>query len=538
MKRKKIFIGLLAILVVLVVAASGYSVYQLGRTAGMSVTEPGTATAQADKAGAAGRKVLYWHDPMVPGQKFDKPGKSPFMDMQLVPVYADEAGSDASGVKISSQVQQNLGIRTAEVTSGVLGNALVAVGNVAYNDRDVAIVSARSNGYVERLYVRAPLDKVRKGQALAELYVPEWVAAQEEYVAVQRMGSQSGLDGLLDGARQRLRLVGMTDEQIRLVAASGKVQPRMTVTAPIAGVVSELTAREGMTIASGAPLFRINGTDSIWVNADVPESMSAGIRPGTSVEAATASLPGTIFKGKVGALLPQVNAATRTLQARIELSNPSGELVPGMFATISFIGDQRNRVLLVPTEAVIQTGTRTIVMVDRGDGKFDAVDLQIGAEAKGQTQVLKGLQAGQKVVVSGQFLIDSEASLKGSIGRMESTQPAANASKPSPGPTHNGQGKVEKVDKDEVTISHGPIASLQWGPMTMGFKVPAGGLPQNVAVGDSVKFSVRPMADGSFEIVDIASAASGSAAGASAEKSGAAGKAADKTAPSPSGAAR
>jgi Cu(I)/Ag(I) efflux system membrane fusion protein len=524
MTRKNIIVGLLAFTVV---AAGGYGAYELGRNSAVPATPQGPTMNQVsgDKSSSAatpGKKVLYWHDPMVPGQKFGKPGKSPFMDMQLVPVYADDAGGDVSDVKISPQVQQNLGIRTAEVTQGALSAALVAVGNVAYNDREVALVQARGNGYVERLYVRAPLDRVRKGQPLAELYVPDWVAAQEEYLSVQRMAAGASINGLLDGARQRLRLAGMTEDQIRAFEARGKVQARLTITAPITGVVSELIAREGMTVANGAPLFRINGTDHIWVNADVPENVSAGVRPGTPVEAATASLPGTVFKGKVGALLPQVNPATRTLQARIELANPSGELVPGMFATINFAGAAREQVLLVPTEAVIQTGTRTVVMVDRGSGKFDAVDIQVGAESNGQSEVVKGLEVGQKVVVSGQFLIDSEASLKGSIGRMESSQSSTSAAKPEQGPVHHGQGKVEKVDKDEITISHGPIPTLHWGPMTMGFKVPAGGLPQKVAVGDTVTFDIRPRADGAFEIATIAPAGKGSMPAAETANNGAA----------------
>src|SRR5712692_857287 len=212
--------------------AGGYALYRTGMNRGMNMA----ASAPGDAGATSGKKVLYWHDPMVPGQKFDKPGKSPFMDMQLVPVYADDAGDEAK-VNISPRVQQNLGIRTAEVTKGNLASAVVAVGSVAYNERDVALVQARSNGFVERLYVRAPLDPVRKGQPLAELYVPDWVAAQEEYLSVKRMQG-NGVDTLIGGARQRMRLAGMTEDQIRLVESSGKVQPRLTISAPIGGVVA------------------------------------------------------------------------------------------------------------------------------------------------------------------------------------------------------------------------------------------------------------------------------------------------------------
>lgn len=505
MKRKTMIVALVA---AGLAGAGGYGLYTAGLHQGMKTAAPApgaAATAGGNPQGAGavdpstGKKVLYWHDPMVPGQKFDQPGKSPFMDMPLVPMYADDAG-DEGKVSISPRVQQNLGIRTAEVTKGSLASAVVAVGSVAYNERDVALVQARSNGFVERLYVRAPLDPVRKGQALAELYVPEWVAAQEEYLSVKRMQGK-GAEELLGGARQRMRLVGMSDDQIRMVEASGKLHPRLTITAPIGGVISELVVRDGMTVMAGAPLFRINGLNTIWVNADVPENLAAQVRPGNTVEARTPSLPGTVFKGRVSAILPEVNPATRTLKARVELANPSGQLVPGMFATINFTSAPRQDVLLVPTEAVIQTGTRSVVMVAQGDGKFIPVDVVIGTETNGQSEIRKGLEAGQKVVVSGQFLIDSEASLKGTTTRM-SAMPAPDSSKAA-GPTHRGEGKVESIAKDQITISHGPIPTLQWGAMTMGFTLPAAGLPKNLAVGDSVVFEIRPLKDGMFEIASI-----------------------------------
>ncbi|SFB13599.1 membrane fusion protein, Cu(I)/Ag(I) efflux system [Collimonas sp. OK607] len=423
MKNKKLFV---AATIAAVLGTSGYGLYRAGMNHGQKMTT--STRTNEPEAGDSGKKVLYWHDPMVPAQKFDKPGKSPFMDMELVPVYAtdaDDAGDD-SKVNISSRVQQNLGIRTVEVTRGDMASAVVAVGSVAYNERDVALVQARSNGFVERLYVRAPLDPVRKGQALAELYVPEWVAAQEEYLSVRHMQG-NGTESLLDGARQRMRLAGMTDDQIHLVESSGKVQARMTVFAPIGGVASELAVREGMTVMAGAPMFKINGVGTVWINADVPENLAAQVRPGNTVEARTPALQGTVFKGKVSAILPDVNPATRTLKARIELANPSGQLVPGMFATINFSSAARKDILLVPTEAVIQTGTRSVVMVAQGNGKFIPADVEIGAEANGQTEIRRGLDAGQEVVVSGQFLIDSEASLKGTEKRMEgmTTPPGA-----------------------------------------------------------------------------------------------------------------
>src|SRR5216683_2130089 len=501
--------------------ASGYGLYHLGINKGKDMVgnnavaagpDPGAAMAAGHVDPASGKKVLYWHDPMVPGQKFDKPGKSPFMDMQLVPVYAD-GGSDEGAVPINSRVQQNLGVRVAEVKSGSQTSTMEAVGSVAYNERDVAVVQARSNGFLERLYVRAPLDPVRKGQPLAELYVPDWVAAQEEYLSAKRIGARSNaasLAGLADDAKQRMRLAGMSDAQIAAVETGGKVQPRLTITAPIGGVVGELTAREGMTVMAGAPLFRINGLSTVWVNAEVPEAAAAQLRAGNPVEARTPAVSGTVFKGKVSAILPEVNPATRTIKARIELANPGGQLVPGMFATISLAPAERKDVLLVPSEAVIQTGKRSVVVVAQGDGKFAPVDVEVGLDSNGQTEIRKGLQAGQKVVVSGQFLVDSEANLKASATRMGEMPAPAGAQ--GTDVTHRGEGKVESIGKEEVTISHGPIASLQWGAMTMGFKLPATGLPQGIAVGNSVSFEIRQAKDGTFQIASIAPAQKSSAA--------------------------
>ena len=357
---------------------------------------------------------------MVPGAKFDKPGKSPFMDMQLVPVYAGDA-PDAGGVAIDPRLQQNLGVRTAKAVAGSLSSGISAVGNVAYNERDVVLVQARSNGFVEKLFVRAPLDPVRKGQPLAELYVPEWIAVQEEYLSAKRLRSDVdalALGGLGDAAAQRMRLAGMSEEQIRAVDAGGAVQPRFTITSPIDGVVGELSAREGMTVAPGAPLFRLNGLATVWVNAEVPESAAAEVQPGNAVHARTPALPGSVFNGRVSAILPEVNATTRTLTARIELANSGGRLVPGMFATIDFAPTRRTDAVLVPSEGVIRTGKRTVVIVAQGNGRFAPVEVETGIESRGQTEIRKGVRDGDSVVVSGQFLIDSEANLKAAIERM------------------------------------------------------------------------------------------------------------------------
>jgi len=505
------------------VAAATYGVYRLGMQRGMGMGD--TPTARAPGAPAAstapeavpqgiaqgedatrrhitsgikagdidpttGKKVLYYHDPMVPGNKFDKPAKSPFMDMMLVPVYADSDG-DGSKVTVSPRIQQNLGVRTAAVTEGTLSPQVAAVGSIAFNERDQVIVQARATAYVERLHVRATLDRVAKGQALAELYVPDWIAAQEEFLSVRRMQG-TDLAPLVDGARQRMRQVGMSDAQIALVDSSGRTQPRFTLVATIGGVVTELMAREGMTVAPGATLFRINGLATVWANAEVPESQAALLRPGAKVQATSPAVPGTKFDGKVQAILPDVNQTTRTLKARVELANASGALVPGMFVQMQFMDMRNQKALLVPTEAIIQTGKRTVVMLAEENGRFRPVDVEIGIESGGQTEVKRGLQPGQRVVVSSQFLIDSEASLKGVEARLNVEPPPTAANSAA---KHAGTAKIEAIGRDTMTLSHGPIASLKWGAMTMDFKLPKGGAPRGLEAGDRIDFEFYMDAD-------------------------------------------
>jgi Cu(I)/Ag(I) efflux system membrane fusion protein len=519
MKLKPILIGLIA---AAVFGVAGYGLYTMGMHRGMGMAS-GTALVQGGgaasaatpteapsnesgedatrrhiaaglKAGdtdpATGRKILYYHDPMVPANKFDKPAKSPFMDMMMSPVYADGDG-DGSKVTVSPRIQQNLGVRTAPVVEGTLAPQVAAVGSIAFNERDQVIVQARATGYVERLHVRATLDRVAKGQALAEIYVPDWIAAQEEFLSVRRMQGTE-LAALVDGARQRMRQVGMSEAQIALVESSGRTQPRITLVAPIGGVITELMAREGMTVMAGATLFRINGLATVWANAEVPESQSALLRPGAKVQAKSPAAPGATFDGKVQAILPEVNPTTRTLKARLEIANPQGTLVPGMFVQMQFMDMRAGKSLLIPTEAVIQTGRRTVVMLAEDNGRFSPVEIEIGIETGGQTEVKRGLQAGQRVVVSSQFLIDSEASLKGVEARLN-VEPKPDATNTAP--RHQGEAKVESIGRDAVTLSHGPIPSMKWGPMTMDFKLPQRGLPRDLAAGDRVSFEFYMDAD-------------------------------------------
>ena len=369
------------------------------------------------------KQALYWYDPMVPDQHFDKPGKSPFMDMQLVPKYAGGSGDAEGVVSIDPREVQNLGVRTAKAERGVLTTVVRATGTVAFDERAVAVVQARVAGIVERLDVRAPLTTVKQGQSLLTLLAPDWTAAQEEYLSLRRTHAQ-GLDEMRAAARQRLLLLGMSDAQVRAVESSGRAQTRITVTAPRNGVVSELSVREGATVAAGTPLLRISGLDTVWINAAIPEAQAGRVTPASSAEAEVPAFPGERFTGRIEALLPDLDAATRTQTARIVVANADHRLAPGMFARVEVSGSNAKvEGVLVPTDAVIATGTRNVVIVDDGKGRFRAQEVRAGDEANGKTQILDGIDDGESVVLSGQFLIDSEASLSGTLARLQGGQP-------------------------------------------------------------------------------------------------------------------
>ncbi len=372
------------------------------------------------------RQVLYWYDPMKPDVKFDKPGKSPFMDMQLVPRYADEAG--ATAVRIAPGVVQNLGIRVGKVEKAAIASRLGAVGSVAFDERLLEVVQARVQGNVTRLYVRSPLERVQRGQPLAEILAPEWRAAQEEYLVL--LDAESERAGpIRDAARERLIVLGVPEPIIRRIEKTRKADATTTVFAPADGVVTELAVREGAAFMPGAPLFRINGLGSVWVNAEVPEAQIAAIPPGSAVEATATAWPGVKFEGHVAALLPEVNRETRSLPVRIVIENPERKLAPGMFVSLEFTGQAGEPQLVVPSEAVIVTGERSVVIVAQGGGGFDVAGVTTGAEVDGKTAILSGLSEGQSIVLSGQFLIDSEASLKSAVTRFE-TQGAPHGDHP------------------------------------------------------------------------------------------------------------
>jgi membrane fusion protein, copper/silver efflux system len=354
----------------------------------------------------------YWYDPMHPSQHFDQPGKSPYMDMQLLPKYAGRAMSDSKGapvnIEIDPRVVQTLGIRLASVEQGRFTHVVDTVGIVAVDEHGIEAVQVREPGWVERLDVRAVGDAVRRGQRLAGVYSPDLLATQQEFLIARTSKDPS----LIEAARRRLGLFGLSDAQIARLDKTSQVERRIDYYAPFDGYVMELGARQGAAVEPGATLFQLANLNSVWLIAEVAEAQVAWIKVGNPAVAQVPALPGERFAGKIDYLYPELMQATRTLKVRVVINNPGQRLRPGMFATAHLEGPTQQSVLTVPTEAVIKTGTRSIVIVADDATHFRPAVVRVGAEQSGRSEILEGLMPGQTVVASGQFLIDSEANLR------------------------------------------------------------------------------------------------------------------------------
>ena len=379
------------------------------------------------EADEPGRKPLYWYDPMVPNQHFAKPGKSPFMNMQLVARYADqENAGQAPGIRIDPGIVQNLGVRFTTVEHRALSERIEAVGSVTFNQRDIAVIQARTGGFVSRVYARAPGDVIPRGAPLVDLLVPDWAGAQAEFLALLQSSDKT----LIDAARQRLILLGMPQDLISRIEASKTQQATMTIRTPLAGVIETLDIRDGMTVSVGAPIAKVDGLATVWIEAAIPEAQAGRTQIGKGVDVRLTAFPGKTFSGRLIALLPEANMETRTLRVRIELPNVGGLLRPGMFAQVRLDSGDQTPVVSVSSEAVIRTGSRSVVIVAGESGRFIPTDVRTGGDVAGRTIILEGLTEGQKVVSSGQFLIDSEANLKGVLTRLGSAGTAPNGNAP------------------------------------------------------------------------------------------------------------
>jgi len=389
-----------------------------------SETQGGASTAEA-VAATAESKPQYWYDPMRPAEHFDKPGKSPFMDMQLVPKYAKDAAPGS--IAVDSRVVQNLGLRLAKVEQGSFARVVDTVGSVGVDEHRIQAVQVRQPGWIERLDVRAAGDSVRRGQLLAGIYSPDLLATQQELLIA--LGAND--PQLIEAARRRLALFGLSETQIARVEKTQQVERRVDYYAPFDGYVMDLGARQGAGVQPGTMLFQLADLNSVWVTAEVPETQAAWLKPGDRAEVEVPALPGERFEGQVDYLYPELAQATRTLKVRVVVKNPYKHLRPGMFATTHFESMTQDRALTVPSESVIKTGMRSFVIVADDDTHFRPTRVRVGAEQGGRSEILEGLTLGQNVVASGQFLIDSEANLRGAFDNLVgSTESKSEAAKP------------------------------------------------------------------------------------------------------------
>ena len=368
--------------------------------------------------GSGEKKILYWRDPMDPTMTSDKPGKSP-MGMDMVPVYEGDPGG---GVKIDPTTIQNIGVRyeVAEVRS--LMRNIRTSGRVEFNERGLYYVNTKISGWVEKLYVNTTGQFVRKGERLLEIYSPELVSAEEEYIIALKSQAtdsvQIGGEGLLERTHRKLMFWDIPQDQIDRLEATRQPVKTMALVAPASGIVLEKNVLQGGNIMAGTNLYKIADLTTVWVSADVYEYEVPFVKVGQHATVTLPYDPGRKFHGRVTFVYPTVNADTRTVRVRLELPNPGGSLKPDMFATVELESPVSIKGVTVPEEAVIHSGERNVVVVSRGGGRFESRDVTLGVVADGYYQVLWGVNAGDSIVVSSQFLLDSESSLKAALKQM------------------------------------------------------------------------------------------------------------------------
>ena len=477
--------GLLAALaaLVLVLAAGGYLLLADGggdREVVEGVVQDGS-----------GKRVLYWYDPMLPQERYPGPGKSS-MNMDLIPKYADEAGE--GGVTVSPSVVQNLGIRLARVEVRDIAPVVRAVGRVDFDQRLVSEVQTLTPGFVENLTVRAEGEPIGAGRVIAQVYSPELLAAQNEYKALLTTRSPAAAS-LRRAARSRLLLLGAPSSLVARLERGGAAQRTYPVITRTSGVVTAIGARPGAQVGLGQSIVTIQGLSRVLVIADVPEASLGNIRVGQPAEITFPAYAGDVRQGRVDYIFPSLNTQSRTAQVRITIPNPGGRLKSGMFANVTLQG-AGGMAIVVPSEAVIDTGRRQVVIVKRS-GSFVPQEVRIGRDYDQWTEITAGLRPSEQVVASGQFLIDSEASLSGFLSRLQTT-------KAPPPRLITSHGIVTLVDGANrlVSIQHGAIPELGRPATTMTFQVRQPGMLRGLRRGLRVKFAVNAQPQGNRYIIE------------------------------------
>jgi Cu(I)/Ag(I) efflux system membrane fusion protein len=451
----------------------------------------GDRAAEQPLSTAAGNgDPLFYRHPMTPSVTSPVPAKDS-MGMAYIPVYPGDAGNqDDALVSISPIMVNNLGVRTEPVTSGALAREIDTVGYIDFDERLLSQVNLRVEGWIEDLRVRTEGEKVSEGDLLFRVYSPELEAAQQEYL----QQSASGREALVSAGSRRLQALGLNEAQIESLKETGEPEALVPIYARQDGIVAELNAREGMFVTPGTTVMTLAGLEEVWVLVDIFEEQADWVEVGQAAEMRLPHKPNAVWNGEVEFIYPQLNSATRTLQARLRFPNPGEELRPNMYADVTVYADPRERALSVPAEAVIRTGAGARVILARGEGRFDPAPVEIGIEAGDRIEILDGLAEGDRVVVSAQFLLDSEASLQASLRRM--TDPAMEAetnsdaveTSASAGITSTGTLNSMDAVARKVNLSHAAIPELNWPAMTMDFPLEEGLALPAVETGQAVRF--------------------------------------------------
>jgi RND family efflux transporter MFP subunit len=466
-------------------------------------------TANATVAPEKGQKpkLLYYRNPMGLPDTSPVPKKDP-MGMDYIPVYEGEAESD-SGLKISAEKIQKMGVKAEPAKLQVLDKSVRASGRVEIDESRTYTVTAKFEGYIERLHVNTSGQPVGRGQPLFEVYSPELVSAQREYaIAAQGVGqlneagseAQGAMKQLADSSLQRLKNWDISDEQIKALAHSGKAKRTLTFRAPVAGIVTEKKAVQGMRFMPGEMLYQIADTSSVWVQADVFEQDIATVSIGQKAKIRINAYPGELFEGRIAYVYPTLKAETRTVPVRIELANPKGRLKPAMFAEVEIPVAGTTQVVTVPNSAVIDSGSKQVVIVQLGEGRFEPRPVKLGQRGSDFVQVLEGVKEGEPVVTAANFLIDAESNLKAALGGMQKAETAKPASV-----GHQAVGKLNSIDAaaGTVSVSHEPVASLKWPAMKMDFVLANPALVNGVKPGSAIDFEFVERQPGEWVITSL-----------------------------------
>ncbi len=472
-------------------------------------TDGATAVTTVNPKNAQKPKLLYYRNPMGLPDTSPVPKKDP-MGMDYIPVYEGEADAAGdSGLKISAEKIQKMGVKAEPARLQVLDKSVRASGRVEIDESLTYTVTAKFEGYIERLHVNTTGQPVGRGQPLFEVYSPELVSAQREYaIAAQGVAqlneaggeAQSAMKQLADSSLQRLRNWDISDEQIKALAQSGNARRTLSFRAPVAGIVTEKKAVQGMRFMPGETLYQIADTSSVWVQADVFEQDIAAVGVGQKAKIRINAYPGEVFEGRIAYVYPTLKAETRTVPVRIELANPKGRLKPAMFAEVEIPVAGTASVVTVPNSSVIDSGSRQVVIVQLAEGRFEPRVVKLGARGGEFVQVLEGVREGEMVVTAANFLIDAESNLKAALGGMQK----AEAAKPA-GVGHQAVGKLNSIDPaaGTISISHEPVASLKWPAMKMDFVLANPALADGLRPGTAIDFEFVERHPGEWVITSL-----------------------------------